>query len=425
LLRRKKRSDDSSSKSKGTALTSAGGTSGGSTSNKESHLLRKGQLGIPLVVEDLTNYLEDALDTSGLFRESGKAELVDEILNSYEANRPIDLSRIDDVHAVAVALKTYYKKRLPQPFLDVEFASEYLRHKDMRPTAERIKAQRTVIQRMPKAKVDELKHLLNFLHRVSLRKSKNKMDARNLAIVFGPALFQSAFIVEATDVVVLLIEDYEALFEGAKVDESSDDKDNTSSPASDKHVFVGKVRALYDYEPAGNNPGEMRLEEGDIVSLIEDVDENGWAQGSCEGRVGWFPMSYCERIDGSGDDSEYYSEEEVSPQKKPAAKGAAAKGEEGGASRVAAADQGQGGPPRRSRRRSRAAAAACHVAPRLVRLGLGLRLGLRLGQRLGQRLWQQVQAAHLAESGRRLRRAARRDCRPKKGSKATPIKKKK
>ena len=48
----------------------------------------------------------------------------------------------------------------------------------------------------------------------------NKMSPTNLAIVFGPALFQSAFIVEATDVVVLLIQDYEALFEGAKPGDS-------------------------------------------------------------------------------------------------------------------------------------------------------------------------------------------------------------
>lgn len=39
----------------------------------------------------------------------------------YENNKPVDLNKIDDVHAVAVALKTYYKKKLPQPFLDVEF----------------------------------------------------------------------------------------------------------------------------------------------------------------------------------------------------------------------------------------------------------------------------------------------------------------
>ena len=37
--------------------------------------------------------------------------------------------------------------------------------------------------------------------------------------------------------------------------------------------FVCVVRALYDYEPLGNNPGEMRLDEGDIIDLIEDVDE--------------------------------------------------------------------------------------------------------------------------------------------------------
>eukprot|EP00019_Armaparvus_languidus_P009183 CAMPEP_0168603034 /NCGR_PEP_ID=MMETSP0420-20121227/14486_1 /TAXON_ID=498008 /ORGANISM="Pessonella sp." /LENGTH=725 /DNA_ID=CAMNT_0008641933 /DNA_START=402 /DNA_END=2579 /DNA_ORIENTATION=+ len=281
------------------------------TSSKDSHLLRKGALGIPLLVEDLVGYLETrGMDTNGLFRESGKAELVEDILDGYEAGKPKDLSRVDDVHAVAVALKTYYKKRLPQPFLDVEFAGEYLRHKDVRPAAARVRAQRGVIDRMPKSKVDELRHLLNFLHNVAQHKAKNKMDARNLAIVFGPALFQSAFIVEATDVVVLLIQDYEALFEGAKPGDSGSEDEYTSSGSGSIVRTLGHVRALYDYEPVGNNPGEMRLDEGDVISLIEDVDENGWAQGSVKGRVGWFPMSYCERIDGVGvsdDSSSSYS----------------------------------------------------------------------------------------------------------------------
>ena len=43
-----------------------------------------------------------------------------------------------------VVIQTYYKKKLPQPFLDVEFAGEYLRHKDVRPAAARIRAQRAV-----------------------------------------------------------------------------------------------------------------------------------------------------------------------------------------------------------------------------------------------------------------------------------------
>lgn len=304
-LVRSKGGDDEDGVGAGAVPMSTGGSGSGGASKKSS-LLKKGALGFPQLVEDLIVYLEDAIDTPGLFRESGKAELVDSILDGYEANKPVDLSGVSDVHAVAVALKTYYKKRLPQPFLDVEFAGDYLRHKDLRPVAARIEAQSNVINRMPPAKKLELKHLLGFLHRVAQRKSKNKMDARNLAIVFGPALFQSAFIVEATDVVVLLIQDYEPLFEGTPADSSgADEASGGSAGSGDDQVYLGKVRALYDYEPAGNNPGEMRLEEGEVILLIEDVDSNGWAQGSVAGRVGWFPMSYCERISSEDSEGDY------------------------------------------------------------------------------------------------------------------------
>jgi hypothetical protein len=63
-----------------------------------------------------------------------------------------------------------------------------------------------------------------------------------------------------------------------------------------KQTNLGRVRTIYDFVPNGSKPGEMPLSKGDIVSLIEDVDDNGWALGACNERVGWFPMSFCERI---------------------------------------------------------------------------------------------------------------------------------
>lgn len=50
-----------------------------------------------------------------------------------------------------------------------------------------------------------------------------------------------------------------------------------------------RYEAKYDFY--GSTDIELALKKGDIVSVIEKVD-NGWWKGVCGGRVGWFPETY-------------------------------------------------------------------------------------------------------------------------------------
>ncbi|KAM9793121.1 SH3 domain-containing protein 19 [Neosynchiropus ocellatus] len=50
-----------------------------------------------------------------------------------------------------------------------------------------------------------------------------------------------------------------------------------------------KVQAIYDFTAEG--PGELGLRSGDIVSMVEAVD-NQWYRGSCRGVTGFFPISH-------------------------------------------------------------------------------------------------------------------------------------
>ena len=50
-----------------------------------------------------------------------------------------------------------------------------------------------------------------------------------------------------------------------------------------------RYEAKYDFY--GSTDIELALKKGDIVSVIEKVD-NGWWKGVCGGRVGWFPEAY-------------------------------------------------------------------------------------------------------------------------------------
>uniref|UniRef100_A0A8C6LRD9 SH3 domain containing 19 n=1 Tax=Nothobranchius furzeri TaxID=105023 RepID=A0A8C6LRD9_NOTFU len=55
------------------------------------------------------------------------------------------------------------------------------------------------------------------------------------------------------------------------------------------------VQALYDFDP--ENPGELRLREGDFVTDVEQLD-NQWYQGTCDGSTGYFPVNYAKVLVG-------------------------------------------------------------------------------------------------------------------------------
>uniref|UniRef100_A0A5B6ZWL2 Putative SH3 domain-containing protein n=1 Tax=Davidia involucrata TaxID=16924 RepID=A0A5B6ZWL2_DAVIN len=54
--------------------------------------------------------------------------------------------------------------------------------------------------------------------------------------------------------------------------------------------FLGEV--MYSYRSASDV--ELNLSVGDYV-VVRKVSNNGWAEGECKGKAGWFPFEYIER----------------------------------------------------------------------------------------------------------------------------------
>ncbi|XP_069559167.1 CD2-associated protein isoform X1 [Brachyistius frenatus] len=72
-------------------------------------------------------------------------------------------------------------------------------------------------------------------------------------------------------------------------------------PAASKKPKRRQCKVLFDYQP--QNEDELEMKVGEIIDITEEVEE-GWWNGTLNGKSGLFPSNFVKELDAQGEDTE-------------------------------------------------------------------------------------------------------------------------
>ena len=150
---------------------------------------------IPLIVELGVGIVEArGLECIGVYRVPGNTAAVTALTESL--NRGFDgLNQQDprwnDVNVISSLLKSFFRK-LPDPLITSEYYGSFIEASKTEPDSVRCNSLKRLVDELPEPHYSTLRYLICHLARVAKKSYINKMEARNLAIVFGPTLIRPA-----------------------------------------------------------------------------------------------------------------------------------------------------------------------------------------------------------------------------------------
>ncbi|EAU92860.2 hypothetical protein CC1G_03647 [Coprinopsis cinerea okayama7 len=130
------------------------------------------------------------LDSEGIYRVSGRHAVVQALQHDIEKDESeFQFTPKDDIYAVASLLKLYLRE-LPEPLFKFSWQDRVQHTLDRAEhVANNFMLLRSKIRRLPSVHQATLRALIEHLSRVVARSEKNKMDPKNVAIVFGGVIF--------------------------------------------------------------------------------------------------------------------------------------------------------------------------------------------------------------------------------------------
>uniref|UniRef100_A0A4W3JXU3 Rho GTPase-activating protein 23 n=1 Tax=Callorhinchus milii TaxID=7868 RepID=A0A4W3JXU3_CALMI len=217
---------------------------------------------IPLIVEICCKLVEEkGLEYTGIYRVPGNNAMVSSLqeqLNKGTTDLNTSEEKWQDLNVISSLLKLFFRK-LPEPLFTDDKYGDFIEANRLEDSAERLQTFKKLLRNLPEHYYETLKFLTGHLKTVADHSEKNKMEPRNLALVFGPTLVRTSednmidMVTHMQDrykIIETLIQHYEWFF--------SEDQDK------DEEVSYGNT----DLQPVPN-----------IDHLLSNIGRTGGAPG--------------------------------------------------------------------------------------------------------------------------------------------------
>ncbi|TRY58511.1 hypothetical protein DNTS_004924 [Danionella cerebrum] len=151
---------------------------------------------VPLIVEVCCNLVEErGLEYTGIYRVPGNNAAIsimqEELNNKGMADIDVQDDKWKDLNVISSLLKSFFRK-LPEPLFTNERYGDFIDANRIEDPVERLKVLKRLLHELPDHHYETLKFLSAHLKTVADSSEKNKMEPRNLAIVFGPTLVRTS-----------------------------------------------------------------------------------------------------------------------------------------------------------------------------------------------------------------------------------------
>ncbi|XP_038145248.1 rho GTPase-activating protein 21 isoform X2 [Cyprinodon tularosa] len=150
---------------------------------------------VPLLVEVCCKVVEErGLEYTGIYRVPGNNAAISSMQEELDTKGMGDIDiqedKWRDLNVISSLLKSFFRK-LPDPLFTNEKYDKFIEASRTEDSVERLKELKRLIYELPTHHFETLKFLCAHLKRVSDNCEQNKMEPRNLAIVFGPTLVKT------------------------------------------------------------------------------------------------------------------------------------------------------------------------------------------------------------------------------------------
>ncbi|XP_061661927.1 rho GTPase-activating protein 21-like isoform X2 [Syngnathoides biaculeatus] len=150
---------------------------------------------VPLIVDVCCKLVEErGLEYTGIYRVPGNnaaiSSMQDELNNKGTHDIDVQDDKWRDLNVISSLLKSFFRK-LPEPLFTNERYADFIEANRIEDPVQRLKALKRLLHELPDHHFETLKFLSAHLRTVADHSEKNKMEPRNLAIVFGPTLVRT------------------------------------------------------------------------------------------------------------------------------------------------------------------------------------------------------------------------------------------